>query len=222
MLETLLRQILELQPGDDLADVAGHRVGRDDGVAQDRREVLGLDDQAGHGAVDPLLRQKLGRQVGVGDGLKDLVASGDPTGDGPDLSRIRSARAAVVDESWRTSPATTWKVVPAAPARAASMRAFSARKLVCWLISPISPMNFSTSSNILDDIVQQIDHAHRLLGQRDDVVDHVHQDFLHRDHDPLDRDAFAVQFHHIGVGDDFLHPPALLTRRVRQDPGSRC
>ena len=76
--------------------------------------------------------------------------------------------------------------------------------------------------NILNHIIQQIDHAHRLLGQGDDVVDHVHQDFLHRDHHPLDRNAFAVQFHHIGVGDDFLHPPALLTRRIRQDPGSRC
>jgi hypothetical protein len=30
--------------------------------------------------------------------------------------------------------------------------------------------------------------------------------------------VFAVQLHHIGVGDDFLHPLALLTRRLGKIP----
>ena len=42
--------------------------------------------------------------------------------------------------SFRTSPATTAKPLPASPARAASMAALSASRLVCLAISSMKPM----------------------------------------------------------------------------------
>ncbi len=50
------------------------------------------------------------------------------------ISAIFSAEVAVSVASLRTSSATTAKPRPASPARAASMVAFRARRLVCWAI----------------------------------------------------------------------------------------
>jgi hypothetical protein len=67
------------------------------------------------------------------------------------------AELAVRPERSRTSSATTAKPRPASPARAASIAAFSASRLVCLAIEPISERNGLHVLGARHDVVGQID-----------------------------------------------------------------
>ncbi|GKT27762.1 hypothetical protein ADUPG1_004782, partial [Aduncisulcus paluster] len=67
-----------------------------------------------------------------------------------DSSEISTAASPLRSASLRTSAATTAKPLPCSPARAASMAAFKAKRLVCRAISSIieifSAMDFMAST----------------------------------------------------------------------------